>query len=83
MSFADDAFDVVYAPYVISVVPDPVQVVREMRRVCRPGGRIMILNHFNSTNPVISMFEKAISPLTVHIGFKSDLDLPRSSRRPN
>ena len=61
----------------ISVVPDPVQVVREMRRVCRPGGRILILNHFLSTNPVISMVEKAISPLTVHIGFKSDLDLPR------
>jgi phosphatidylethanolamine/phosphatidyl-N-methylethanolamine N-methyltransferase len=77
MTFADDAFDVVYAPYVISVVPDPVQVVREMRRVCRPGGRIIILNHFKSTNPVLSMMEKAISPLTVHIGFKSDLDLPR------
>ena len=77
MTFADDAFDVVYAPYFISVVPDPVQVVREMRRVCRPGGRIIILNHFLSTNPVLSMMEKAISPLTVHIGFKSDIDLPR------
>ena len=77
MSFADSTFDVVYAPYLISVVPDPVQVVREMRRGCRPGGRILILNHFLSTNPVISMVEKAISPLTVHIGFKSDLDLPR------
>ena len=53
MTFADDAFDVVYAPYLISVVPDPVQVVREMRRVCRPGGRIIILNHFLSTNPVL------------------------------
>jgi phosphatidylethanolamine/phosphatidyl-N-methylethanolamine N-methyltransferase len=77
MTFADDTFDVVYAPYVVSVVPDPVQVVREMRRVCRPGGRIIILNHFLSTNPVIATVEKAISPLTVHIGFKSDLDLPR------
>jgi phosphatidylethanolamine/phosphatidyl-N-methylethanolamine N-methyltransferase len=77
MTFEDDSFDVVYAPYVVSVVPDPVQVVREMRRVCRPGGRIIILNHFLSTNPVIATVEKAISPLTVHIGFKSDLDLPR------
>jgi phosphatidylethanolamine/phosphatidyl-N-methylethanolamine N-methyltransferase len=77
MTFEDDSFDVVYAPYVISVVPDPVQVVREMRRVCRPGGRIIILNHFLSTNPVLATVEKAISPLTVHIGFKSDLDLPR------
>src|SRR4029453_10464134 len=48
MQFADDSFDIVYAPYLISVVPDPVGVAREMRRVCRPGGRIVILNHFKS-----------------------------------
>jgi phosphatidylethanolamine/phosphatidyl-N-methylethanolamine N-methyltransferase len=76
MTFADDSFDIVYAPYLVSVVPDPVQVVREMRRVCRPGGKIIILNHFRSANPVLSRIERAISPLTVHIGFKSDLDLP-------
>ena len=76
LTFADDSFDIVYAPYLISVVPDPVQVAREMRRVCRPGGRIVILNHFRSPNPVVSRAERAISPLTVHIGFKSDLDLP-------
>ncbi|MDP1570302.1 MAG: methyltransferase domain-containing protein [Vicinamibacterales bacterium] len=76
MSFPDDSFDIVYAPYLISVVPDPVQVAREMRRVCRPGGRIVILNHFKSTNPLLSRIETAISPLTVHIGFKSDLCLP-------
>jgi phosphatidylethanolamine/phosphatidyl-N-methylethanolamine N-methyltransferase len=76
LTFADDAFDIVYAPYLVSVVPDPVQVVREMRRVCRPGGKIIILNHFRSANPILSRVERAISPLTVHIGFKSDLDLP-------
>jgi len=76
LTFADDAFDIVYAPYLISVVPDPVAVVTEMRRVCRPGGRIIILNHFRSANPVVSRVERLISPFTVHIGFKSDLDLP-------
>lgn len=76
MSFPDNSFDIVYAPYLISVVPDPVRVAREMRRVCRPGGRIVILNHFKSTNPLMSRIETAISPLTVHIGFKSDLCLP-------
>ena len=74
--FEDDSFDIVYAPYLISVVPDPVQVAREMRRVCRPGGRIIFLNHFRSPNPVLSRIERLISPFTVHIGFKSDLDLP-------
>ena len=76
LTFADDSFDIVYAPYLVSVVPDPVQVVQEMRRVCKPGGKIVILNHFRSANPVLSRVERAISPFTVHIGFKSDLDLP-------
>jgi phosphatidylethanolamine/phosphatidyl-N-methylethanolamine N-methyltransferase len=76
LTFADDSFDIVYAPYLISVVPDPIQVAREMKRVCRPGGKIIILNHFRSANPILSRIERAISPLTVHIGFKSDLDLP-------
>src|SRR5687768_6619489 len=76
LTFADDAFDIVYAPYLVSVVPDPVRVAREMRRVCRPGGKIIVLNHFRSANPVLPRLERAISPFTVHIGFKSDLDLP-------
>jgi phosphatidylethanolamine/phosphatidyl-N-methylethanolamine N-methyltransferase len=76
LKFADDSFDIVYAPYVINCVPDPVKVVREMRRVCKPGGKIVILNHFRNVNPVLSRLDRALSPLTVHIGFKSDLDLP-------
>jgi phosphatidylethanolamine/phosphatidyl-N-methylethanolamine N-methyltransferase len=76
LKFADDTFDIVYAPYVISVVPDPVAVAREMRRVCRRGGRIVILNHFRSSNRMGAWLERLISPLTVHVGFKSDLDLP-------
>jgi phosphatidylethanolamine/phosphatidyl-N-methylethanolamine N-methyltransferase len=75
LAFEDSSFDVVYAPYVISVVPEPVKVVREMSRVCRPGGKIIILNHFRSPNPVLAMLERMISPLTVHIGFTADLDL--------
>jgi phosphatidylethanolamine/phosphatidyl-N-methylethanolamine N-methyltransferase len=76
LRFPDNTFDIVYAPYLISVVADPVAVVREMRRVCRPGGRMIVLNHFRSSNRILATFERAISPFTVHIGFKSDLDLP-------
>jgi phosphatidylethanolamine/phosphatidyl-N-methylethanolamine N-methyltransferase len=76
LAYRDDAFDVVYAPYVISVVSDPVKVAREMFRVCKPGGRVVVLNHVRSTHPVLSKIETAISPMTVHIGFKADLDLP-------
>jgi phosphatidylethanolamine/phosphatidyl-N-methylethanolamine N-methyltransferase len=76
LKFADGSFDIVYAPYLISVVPDPIQVAREMKRVCRPNGRVIFLNHFRSANPMLAWIERAISPATVHIGFKSDLDLP-------
>lgn len=76
LKFADESFDIVYAPYLISVVPDPVRVAAEMRRVCRKGGRIVILNHFRSPNVLLSRFECMISPLTLHVGFKADLDLP-------
>src|SRR5437762_12797615 len=76
MKFADDTFDIVYAPYVISVVPDPVAVTREMCRVCRPGGRIVILNHFRSAGRIASTLERIIAPFTPYLGFKSDLDLP-------
>ena len=76
LKFADNAFDIVYAPYLISVVPDPVRVAHEMRRVCRPGGRVILLNHFLSPNVVLSRIERLISPFTIHIGFKADLDLP-------
>lgn len=76
LKFPDNTFDIVYAPYLISVVPDPIKVAAEMHRVCRVGGRIIFLNHFRSANPILSRAERLISPLTVHIGFKADLDLP-------
>jgi len=76
LKFADHSFDIVYAPYLISVVPDPVKVACEMRRVCRSGGRIVFLNHFLSPNPILSRGERLISPFTIHVGFKADLDLP-------
>jgi phosphatidylethanolamine/phosphatidyl-N-methylethanolamine N-methyltransferase len=76
LKFADGSFDIVYAPYLISVVPDPVKVAHEMRRVCRPGGRIIFLNHFLSPNPILGRIERLMSPATIHIGFKADLDLP-------
>jgi phosphatidylethanolamine/phosphatidyl-N-methylethanolamine N-methyltransferase len=76
IKFGDGSFDIVYAPYLISVVPDPVAVAREMSRVCKSGGRIIILNHFRSANALFASIERAISPFTVHIGFTADLDLP-------
>lgn len=76
LKFPDNSFDIVYAPYFISCVPDPLAVTREMRRVCKPGGRLVFLNHFLSANVIGSTLERAIAPLTRRLGFKSDFDLP-------
>ena len=75
LKFPDNSFDIVYAPYFINCVPDPIAVTREMRRVCRPGGQLVFLNHFLSSNQIVSRVERAIAPHALHLGFKSDFDL--------
>jgi phosphatidylethanolamine/phosphatidyl-N-methylethanolamine N-methyltransferase len=75
LEFPDNSFDRVVATYVISAVPDPVKTLLEMRRVCKPSGHIVILNHFKSDNPVIGAFEKMLAPVCTQIGFKTDLKL--------
>jgi phosphatidylethanolamine/phosphatidyl-N-methylethanolamine N-methyltransferase len=74
LAFPDESFDVVYAAYVITVVPDPVMVLREMRRVCRVGGHVVLLNHFLSSDPFFSKVERMVSPFMARLGFRSDLD---------
>ena len=75
LAFADDAFDVVIAAFVISVVPDPIQVIAEIKRVSKPDGKIVIINHFQSQNKLIAQVEKWLSPLCKKIGWRSDLAL--------
>ncbi len=75
MAFQNDTFDAVLAAYAISTVPDPSQVIDEMIRVCKPGGKLVLLNHFKNDNPFISRCEETISPLTKKMGFRADLDL--------
>lgn len=76
MDLGDAEFDATLATYVISAVPDPVAVLREMRRVTKPGGTIVILNHFASENsPVIRRIEDALAPVCAHLGWKTNLAL--------
>jgi phosphatidylethanolamine/phosphatidyl-N-methylethanolamine N-methyltransferase len=75
LEFADNSFDRVIATYVISAVPDPVKTLLEMRRVCKPSGHLVILNHFKSENPVIGMFERLLAPVCTKIGFNTELKL--------
>jgi phosphatidylethanolamine/phosphatidyl-N-methylethanolamine N-methyltransferase len=75
MEFTDNSFDAVMAAYVVTAVPDYRRVMMEMIRVCKPGGRIILLNHFSNGNPVIAALEKVISPLCKQLGWRTDLSL--------
>ena len=75
MDFADDSFDRIVAMYVASVVPNPQALVREMRRVCREDGEIVIVNHFRAANPVIATVESLCAPLSRLMGFRPDFSL--------
>lgn len=77
LCFADASFDKVVAMYVASVVPSPARLVEEMKRVCRPGGEIFIVNHFHHANPVIGGVERLISPMSRLMGFRPDVSLQR------
>ena len=69
LAFPDDSFDDVLTFHVISVVPDPVQMMREMVRVCKPGGRVVIVNHFASPNPFLYVVNTIINPITKLLGW--------------
>ena len=73
MSFGDNEFDKVVATYTISAVPDPVAVLREMRRVVKPGGILVILNHFRSDRRLMGWLEDMVAPVCTRLGWKSNL----------
>src|ERR1700726_3074780 len=63
LTFADNSFDSVLALYVASVVPNPARFAAEMRRVCIPGGTIVLVNHFISRNWALRFMEKRLAQL--------------------
>lgn len=73
MDFGDNEFDRAIATYTISAVPDPVAVLREMRRVVKPGGVIVILNHFRSDHRLFGWAEDLVAPICTRLGWKSNL----------
>lgn len=75
MTFNDNTFDKVVAMYVATVVPNPLRLVNEMRRVCKPDGELYILNHFQHNHPFINGVEKIAYPLSKFLGFRTHLSL--------
>jgi phosphatidylethanolamine/phosphatidyl-N-methylethanolamine N-methyltransferase len=69
LKFPDDSFDYVTAFHVVSVVPDATKMMREVQRVCRPGGRVVVINHFRSEKRLLAALDRGCEPLTRRWGW--------------
>ncbi|MCD0460788.1 class I SAM-dependent methyltransferase [Roseiconus lacunae] len=75
LDFEDNQFDVVTSFHTVSVVSNPARMMREIVRVCRPGGQILIINHFRSENPLIAKVVDSAGNVTRRLGWRTDLEL--------
>ena len=82
LSFPDHSFDHVAAMHVMSVVPEPERVMAEIARVVRPGGTVIIVNHFRGNRGVLALAERIASPFANLLGWHSDFDRERVLREP-
>ena len=67
LAFPDHFFDTVFATFVFCSVPDPAAGLKELRRVCRPDGRLLLLEHMRPGNPLLGCLFDLLNPLVVRI----------------
>ena len=75
LDFPDETFDFVAAMHVLSVVPEPRRVMSEIARVCKPGGDVLIVNHFAREKGFLSVAERVTAPLESVLGWHSDFEI--------
>ncbi len=77
LSFPDAHFDMVAAMHILSVVPEPERVMAEIARVLKPGGKVVITNHFARNKGFLAFIEKLTAPFDNLIGWHSDFEIER------
>ncbi|MGC9271000.1 class I SAM-dependent methyltransferase [Acidiphilium sp.] len=75
--FETGRFDIAVAMFVASVVPHPIKLAAELRRVVRPGGTILFVNHFASESGPVSWVERAMAPASRALGWHPDFAIDR------
>ena len=83
LDFPDGHFDWVVAMYLVSVVPEPERVMAEIARVCKPGGQVVIVNHFARETGPLAWIERAFAPLADKLGWHPDFDRSRIMGEPS
>ena len=77
LGFPSASFDTVVAMYVMTVVPDPEKVMRELQRVCKVGGEVMLVNHFSQTEGMRGWLERRMAPFADKLGWRPVFDINR------
>ena len=67
LDFPDHRFDTVFATFVFCSVPDPVDGLRELRRVCKPTGRLLLLEHMRPENVLLGLIFDVLNPMVVRM----------------
>ena len=67
LNFADDSFDTVFATFVFCSVPDPIAGLQELRRVCKPDGKLLLLEHMRPENFVLGLIFDLFNPIIVRM----------------
>jgi phosphatidylethanolamine/phosphatidyl-N-methylethanolamine N-methyltransferase len=75
--FADATFDTVVAMYVMTVVPEPERVMIELARVVKPGGAVILVNHFSQDEGVRGWIERRLAPFGAKLGWRPVFDQSR------
>jgi phosphatidylethanolamine/phosphatidyl-N-methylethanolamine N-methyltransferase len=77
LGFPDEMFDAVTAQFLITLVPSPEDALTEFARVLKPGGEIILANHFGQEAGVLAKAEQVVAPLVSLIGWSSDFKASR------
>jgi phosphatidylethanolamine/phosphatidyl-N-methylethanolamine N-methyltransferase len=80
LGFADAAFDVIVAQYVITAVPDPEAALDEFARVIKPGGEIILVNHLGADAGLRAVCENSFAPLARRLGWRPEFRWERLAR---